>query len=641
MATSGNINGTTKNSSGTTLSYYGTWIYWKINSQDIENNTSNITIEVKVQRTDGYTGTTAYNLENKPDVSLHVGGSAKTPNTYWLDTRNQQTSVIADWTGNVSHNSDGTLSLSLACSWGVYGISALATGSISGAAVLNTIPRASTIGTVTGNTIGGSCTVNITRASSSFTHQLWYKVGNSGWYDLGTGIGTSKTFTIDIATANQFTTTSSGTMQLCVRTFNGATRVGNDVYKNVTVNVPDYSPESSSGVKIIGNKLLDGVYVEGKSFLSVGIQATTDYGASIVSYSSTIDGKTYSGDVFDTAPLSKGTHRVTTTIKDSRGKTTTIYSDYITVEEYESPKITSFQAKRSDSTPSTVTVQVKGNVSPISNKNTISVKVTLDGETKTISTSGYTFDNTITFTDVNTEETLTATATVTDFYSSTSFDSALSTVAVTMDFYHTGKGIAVGKVAEKDGLEVNWNAYFNKYIHLKDASNNDVPLIAFDGNLCRVREKTIVGVNIPTPFPILDAGNWSNYITIPATVDVDHADYVTEKGTTDGWTYRKWSSGIAECWCNYSHTTAISKSWGSMYYSDSLSPKIDYPFTFKERPIENVTFRGETSAGWLYTEGGGYSTNTTTQTGQYGVCRPTSIGSSKLVFDYYVIGKWK
>jgi hypothetical protein len=78
-----------------------------------------------------------------------------------------------------------------------------------------------------------------------------------------------------------------------------------------------------------------------------------------------------------------------------------------------------------------------------------------------------------------------------------------------------------------------------------------------------------------------------------------------------------------------------------MYYSDSLSPRIDYPFTFKERPIENVTFRGGTSAGWLYTEGGGFSTNTTTQTGQYGVCRPTSIGSSNLIFDYYVVGKWK
>jgi hypothetical protein len=640
MATGGNINGTTKNSSGTTLSHYGTWIYWTINSQDIEKNTSNITIMVMVQRTDGYTGTTAYNLEDKPNVSLYVGGSAKTPSTYWLDTRNQQVSVIADWTGNVTHNSDGTLSLPLACSWGVLGISALATGNISGTAVLNTIPRASTIGTVTGNTIGSSCTVNITRASSSFTHQLWYKVGNSGWYDLGKGIGTSKTFTIDIATANQFTTTSSGTMQLCVRTFNGTTQVGSDVYKDVTVYVPDYSPESTVGVQVTGNKLLDGVYVQGKSFLSVYIQATTDYGASIVSCSSTIDGKTYSGDLFDTAPLSRGTHRVTTTIKDSRGKTTTIYSNYITVEEYESPRITSIQAKRDGSDPSAVTVQVKGYVSPISNKNTISVKVTLDGETKTISTSGYTFDNTITFTGVNTEETLTATATVTDIYSSTSFDSTLSTVAVTMDFYNTGKGIAIGKVAEKDGFEVDWESWFNKgsfhnVIGFIDGDRNKLGVMQmFNGELLLSSPGQLI------PNIAIHTGNMSSYLESMLTSTIAENKDV-EYGTSGVWTYRKWVDGTAECWCTYTLETAVSKSWGSMYYSDSLTPRINYPFTFTNRPIENVTFKGETSAGWLYTEGGGFSLNSTTQSGQYGVCRPTSIGSSKLVFDYYVIGKWK
>jgi hypothetical protein len=639
MATGGNINGTTKNSSGTTLSHYGTWIYWTINSQDIENNTSNITIEVRVQRTDGYTGTTAYNLEDKPDVSLYVGGSAKTPSTYFLDTRNQQVSIIADWTGNVSHNSDGTFSLSLTCSWGVLGISALATGNISGTAVLNTIPRASKIGTVTGNTIGDSCTVNITRASSSFTHQLWYKVGNSGWYDLGKGIGTSKTFTIDMATANQFTTTYSGTMQLCVRTFNGTTQVGSDVYKDVTVYVPNYDI-TATGVDILGKNLLDGIYVQGKSYLTAAIASGSGFGADIVSYSSTIDGKTYSGNRFNTDPLSSGTHRVTTTIKDSRGKTTTVYSAYITVQPYESPKITALQAKRSDSDPSTVTVQVKGYVSPISNKNTMKVEVTLAGVTETLSTSGYKFDNTITFTGVNTDETLTPTATVTDIYTSTSFNSTLSTVAVTMDFYKTGKGIAIGKVAEKDGLEVDWESWFNKgsfhnNIGFIDRDRNKLGAMAMlNGDLLF----SLPGQLIPNI--VIHTGNISSYLESMLTSTIAENKDV-EYGTSGVWTYRKWVDGTAECWCTYTLETAVSKSWGSMYYSDSLTPRINYPFTFTNRPIENVTFKGETSAGWLYTEGGGFSLNSTTQSGQYGVCRPTSIGSSKLVFDYYVIGKWK
>jgi hypothetical protein len=75
---------------------------------------------------------------------------------------------------------------------------------------LTSIPRASTIKSVSGDTIGSSTTVTLDAKSSSYTHQLWYKVGNSSWYDLGEFSGSSKTFTIDSATANQFTTTSSG-----------------------------------------------------------------------------------------------------------------------------------------------------------------------------------------------------------------------------------------------------------------------------------------------------------------------------------------------------------------------------------------------------------------------------------------------
>jgi hypothetical protein len=43
----------------------------------------------------------------------------------------------------------------------------------------------------------------------------------------------------------------------------------------------------------------------------------------------------------------------------------------------------------------------------------------------------------------------------------------------------------------------------------------------------------------------------------------------------------------------------------------------------------------------MYSEAGGFSLNTTTQTAQYGVCRPTSISAAELKFDFYIIGKWK
>jgi hypothetical protein len=134
-------------------------------------------------------------------------------------------------------------------------------------------------------------------------------------------------------------------------------------------------------------------------------------------------------------------------------------------------------------------------------------------------------------------------------------------------------------------------------------------------------------------------GSWKNWKTILDSNNT--ADYVVQQGASDIWTYRKWNSGIAECWGSYSGNIAITKTWGSIYYSDSLTPRINYPFAFISRPIENVTFRGSSIAGWMYSEAGGFSLNTTTQTAQYGVCRPTSISAAELKFDFYIIGKWK
>ena len=44
------------------------------------------------------------------------------------------------------------------------------------------------------------------------------------------------------------------------------------------------------------------------------------------------------------------------------------------------------------------------------------------------------------------------------------------------------------------------------------------------------------------------------------------ADYVVEQGTSGNWTYRKWNSGIAECWGNISGSFTISTATGALYY---------------------------------------------------------------------------
>lgn len=66
--------------------------------------------------------------------------------------------------------------------------------------------------------------------------------------------------------------------------------------------------------------------------------------------------------------------------------------------------------------------------------------------------------------------------------------------------------------------------------------------------------------------------------------DATIADYPVEVGTEGIWTYRKWASGITECWgYKGEELIAMTTKWGNMYYSPQLTESfptslfIDYP----------------------------------------------------------------
>lgn len=77
--------------------------------------------------------------------------------------------------------------------------------------------------------------------------------------------------------------------------------------------------------------------------------------------------------------------------------------------------------------------------------------------------------------------------------------------------------------------------------------------------------------------PKLEHGNKATDWT-PAPEDT--ADYIIASGTSGVWTYRKWASGQAECWCS----TMIS------YANDSvLEGHVAFPFTFTATPTTLAT----------------------------------------------------
>ena len=118
-------------------------------------------------------------------------------------------------------------------------------------------------------------------------------------------------------------------------------------------------------------------------------------------------------------------------------------------------------------------------------------------------------------------------------------------------------------------------------------------------------------------------------------------DHIVETGVNGIWTYRKFASGIAECWGTKSWTITSWTAWGSTYYSTS-SGTISYPSDFFNA-VPTVTADGHASTGDAWLAGsGGASGGTATETASYFLMR-SSNGTSNITgyVNIHAIGRWK
>lgn len=118
---------------------------------------------------------------------------------------------------------------------------------------------------------------------------------------------------------------------------------------------------------------------------------------------------------------------------------------------------------------------------------------------------------------------------------------------------------------------------------------------------------------------------------------------VQSSGTSGVWSYRKWSNGIAECWCRRTYANvSITSSWGALYDSgaDPKNPQFGpypYPFQFSELPSEFVNVHGKGSTVMLRCS----LKPLIQESGTYNVVRPVAGTATEVVLDMYVIGRWK
>lgn len=430
------------------------------NSQNINNNTSNVTVSVRFYRTNtGYTtyGTgTVYCKINGTTYSAAVTPDEKITNSGI---------VLFSKTLNIVHNNDGTKTLTTSA-W-INLNTPLTSNEQSYSQALTTIPRATTPSiNVSSVALGGSITVSMPRASSSFTHTLRYNfAGATG--TIGTGLGTSTTWTVPLSLASQIPNTTSGILTVSCDTYNGSTKIGT---KSVTITctVP------ASVVPTIGTITLTeavsglnakiGAFVQGQSNISVSISASGAYGSSIANYVSKFGSSSFNGASFTISNVNmSGSVTLTVTVKDSRGRTAT-KTQTITVLAYSIPQINSFTGIRCDQNGNAdedgqyVQLAYDYTISALNNKNdktiTIAYKLTSASSYTTLKTeSNYTADTTYVPSVVfSVDNSYDFKITVADYFKTVSYEIEVTTAFTLVDYSSGGKGIAFGKVAETENL---------------------------------------------------------------------------------------------------------------------------------------------------------------------------------------------
>lgn len=221
-------------------------------STSVANNTSTISYTVKAtfKPTNGY-GFSGTSRPNAGYVDVLVGGNVVKTITVPLNNGVSDGTVIASGSGSttVAHNADGTGSTTVQVRVRTGSdpnnynfVWSNATGSASTLS-LSTIPRASSISSVTSSVVvngSNKVTVNISRKSDSFTHDVTIKA-NDSYKTTITGVGTSTSYAIPITWINAIGSNASATVTVTVQTKSGSANIGSAVSTTFTIVKPSAS----------------------------------------------------------------------------------------------------------------------------------------------------------------------------------------------------------------------------------------------------------------------------------------------------------------------------------------------------------------------------------------------------------------
>lgn len=617
---------------------------WEAGTQNIANNYTPVTWKLQLISTNSSANISSSAAK---DYSVTVNGTTKS-GTNTVGLSGGQTKTLASGSLNITHNSDGTKSFSYSFSQEfaiTYSGSYIGTVSGSGTGTLNTIPRASVLGSISSFTIGNSVNIPITKYSSSFTDTLTISLSGStiktisnitNGYDVTFTSGELNNIYARLPSA------TSGTFEFKLTTKSGSTTIGTST-KNVKGTIPSTIKPTISSVALaeavsgLANQF--GFYVQNKSKIKVTVNASAGSGSSIDSYKVVINGSTYTKNTFTTDFLTtSGSNSCSVTVTDKRGRAATSTTNF-NVTAYTEPTISSFSVVRCDENGTTnpegayAKVNASAAITSLSNKNTKTFKLQYKKKTDSSYTTSETYTSGYTYTATNkvisgidVDSAYDFQITAQDYFSTTALTRSLNTAYTIMDIKGNGKGVAFGKVATEDNtFDIGYaSSYLSRINYVggrTEAAEKNIYFPSPDGSQYEHNSK-VYGGNATSPVAI---GMWDANASKPIYQYFD-----------DNYQFR-FGAGIDLRWgANYPIEAIIAKAnssstgrihlrsgllaqWGSV----SITPvantptkvTVKFPLAYDAQP--NIQVSALSTAVGTAVLGVGHSNDTTTSTDIY------------------------
>lgn len=250
------------------------------------------------------------------------------------------------------------------------------------------------------------------------------------------------------------------------------------------------------------------------------------------------------------------------------------------------------------------------------------------------------------------------------------WDDSFGKVDNTLTFYYRYKSTSIPEYVDwikvsNPEVEMNWEEYsYNAQFNVNLPNHVDSFTIQIMAKDKLTQGES--GTRTVRAYPIFDWSENDFHFNIPVEIDgdlvvngvitsntpvaqqIEPADYIIEQGTRQtgsgnslaNWTFRKWNSGMYECWCRKHIQTGVSTAWGNMYVSGALPhTNLIWPGAFIDIPVANITIAPNASGAFLIA--GGSTNLTATNTGGYEIARGTSLSSGNFYINYYGMGRWK